>query len=148
MIAVIVEDFRARAARAILSHRPEIILGRDADDAVFGKTRYLLPEIERLVVGVIDGRGQLFGRQTPFLGQQRPRMGDRLILEIITEREIAHHLEESVVPRGIADIVEIVVLAARAHAFLRRGRSRIGARLEPSSEEHTSELQSIMSNSY
>src|SRR3546814_19580019 len=91
------------------------------------RSRYLLPEIERFVVGVIDGRGQLFGRQTPFLGQQRPRMGDRLLLEIITEREIAHHLEESVVPRGIADIVAIVVLAARAHAFLRRGdRKSVG----------------------
>ena len=44
-------------------------------------------------------------------------MGDRLFLEIIAEREIAEHLEEGVVPRGIADIVEIVVLAARADAF-------------------------------
>jgi len=30
-------------------------------------------------------------------------------------------------PRGVADIVEIVVLAAGAHAFLRRGGALIGA---------------------
>src|SRR5450631_3393593 len=34
-------------------------------------------------------------------------------------------------PRGIADIVEIVVLAAGAHAFLRRGGALIGAFLDP-----------------
>ena len=46
-------------------------------------------------------------------------MMDRLFLEIIAEREIAEHLEEGVVSCGVADIVEIVVLAACADAFLR-----------------------------
>ena len=48
------------------------------------------------------------------------------VLEIIAEREIAQHFEESVMARGIADVVEVVVLAAGAHAFLRRGGARIG----------------------
>ena len=52
------------------------------------------------------------------------------VLEIIAEREIAHHLEEGVVPGGVADIVEIVVLAAGAHAFLGRGGAVIGALLD------------------
>ena len=34
-------------------------------------------------------------------------------------------------PRGIADIVEIVVLAARTDAFLRGRRSRIRLRFQP-----------------
>ncbi len=49
---------------------------------------------------------------------------DRDVLEIVAEREVAEHLEEGVVARGIADIVEIVVLAAGAHALLRRRRAR------------------------
>ena len=40
---------------------------------------------------------------------------DRLALEIIAEAEIAEHLEEGVMPGGIADILQVVVLAARAH---------------------------------
>ena len=40
-------------------------------------------------------------------------------LEIIAEGKIAQHFEKSVVARGVADIVEIIVLAAGAHAFLR-----------------------------
>ena len=51
---------------------------------------------------------------------------DRALLEIIAEGEIAEHLEEGVVARGVADIVEVVMLAAGAHAFLRRGRAREG----------------------
>ena len=51
---------------------------------------------------------------------------DGALLEIVAEGEIAEHLEEGVVARGVADIVEVVVLAAGAHAFLRRGRARIG----------------------
>ena len=86
---------------------------------LFGQAGDLLPQVERLVVGVIDGGGQPVGRQAPFLGQQGPGERDRLFLEIIAEREIAEHFEEGVVPRGIADIVEVVVLAAGAHAFLR-----------------------------
>src|SRR3954468_2471427 len=41
-------------------------------------------------------------------------------------------------PRGVADVLEIVVLAARAQAALRGGRALIGTRLLP--EEHVLEL--------
>src|SRR3546814_20547746 len=54
---------------------------------------------------------------------------DRLVLEIVAEREVAEHLEEGVVPGGIADIVEVVVLAAGADAFLRGRGAGIGALL-------------------
>ena len=58
-------------------------------------------------------------------------MVDRLILEIVAEREIPQHFEEGVVARGVADIVEVVVLAAGADAFLAAGRGRIGPRFSP-----------------
>ena len=57
------------------------------------------------------------------LGQQLPGELDRAFLEVVAEREVAEHLEEGVVARGVADVVEVVVLAAGADAFL-RGRAR------------------------
>src|SRR3546814_5295070 len=68
------EDFAARTARPRVAHRPEIVARRDADDALFGQARDLLPQVERFVVSVIAGRGQSFGREAPGLGDQRPRM--------------------------------------------------------------------------
>ena len=60
------------------------------------------------------------------LRHQIPGVGDRDFLEVVAEAEIAQHLEEGVVARGVADIVEIVVLAAGADAFLRGGGARVG----------------------
>ena len=48
---------------------------------------------------------------------------DRLALEVVAEAEIAQHLEERVMARRVADVLEIVVLAARAHAALRARRT-------------------------
>ena len=121
VLAMIVENLRAGPARAVVAHRPEIVLGRDADDPAFGQAGDLLPQIERLVVGVIDRRRQPVGAEAPFLRQQVPGELDRAVLEIIAEREIPEHFEEGMVPRGVADIVEVVVLAARPNAFLRTG---------------------------
>src|SRR3546814_8603090 len=50
----------------------------------------------------------------------------RYVLERIAEGEVAEHHEEGLLARGIADILEVVVLAARAHAFLRRRRPAVG----------------------
>jgi hypothetical protein len=52
-------------------------------------------------------------------------VGDRLFLEVVAEREVAQHLEEGVVAGGVADIVQVVVLAAGPDALLRRGRARM-----------------------
>src|SRR3546814_9410999 len=72
-----------------------------------------------------------------------PGVGDRILLEVVAKAEVAEHLEKRVVPRRVADVLEIVVLATGAHAFLRAGSAREGR-----SEEHTSELQSLMRISY
>jgi hypothetical protein len=117
---VVVEDFGARAARAGVAHLPEIRLGAEADDAVLGQSGNLLPERHRLVVVLVDGGRQLRLGQAPLLGQEIPGEFDRMLLEVVAKGEIAEHLEEGVVARGKADIVEIIVLAAGAYAFLRR----------------------------
>ena len=119
---MVVEDLRAGTARAIVAHRPEIVLRRDTDDPALGQARNLLPQIEGLVVGMIDRRRQSICAEPPLLCEQVPRKLDRAILEIVAEGEIPEHFEERMVARCITDIVEVVVLAARANAFLRARR--------------------------
>ncbi|EAP76176.1 hypothetical protein ISM_14960 [Roseovarius nubinhibens ISM] len=57
-----------------------------------------------------------------------------MFLEIVAKAKIAEHFKEGMVPRGIADIVEIIVLAAGTHAFLAGGRAAVIARLDPGKE--------------
>src|SRR5690348_17088198 len=59
MLAAIDEDLGARAARPGVAHRPEIVRGRNPDDAIVREARYLLPVPRRLIVVVIDGDEQL-----------------------------------------------------------------------------------------
>ncbi len=128
---MVVENLRARSARSRFAHRPEVVGRRDAYDAVVGEAGELLPDAEGVVVVVVDGDHQAFLVEAVVLGDQVPGEFDRAFLEVIAEGEVAEHLEERVMARGVAHIVEVVVLAARAHAFLRRGRRRVGAGLLP-----------------
>ena len=126
MVTVIVENLAAWPAWPGIAHRPEIVRGRDADDPLFGQPGDLAPQLERLIIGVIDRDGQLILGQSPFVGQQTPGMGDRLLFEIVPERKVAEHLKKRVVPRRVADIVQIIVLAPGADAFLAgRGARRL-----------------------
>ena len=43
---------------------------------------------------------------------------DGVFFEIIAEAEIAQHFKKSVMPCGVADIFQIIMLAARPHATL------------------------------
>ena len=92
----------------------------DADDPVVRQAGDLLPEVDGLVVGVVDGDQQLVGRQRRSPWSAGSRRGSiALLLEVVAEREVAQHLEEGVVAGGVADIVQVVVLAAGADALLR-----------------------------
>ena len=136
--AVIVEDLRARAARAGVAHGPEIVAGADPDDAPLVEPGDLAPQLERLVVAGVDRDQEPVPVEAVFLGDQVPGELDRQRLEVVAEAEIAQHLEEGVVPGGVADIVEVVVLAAGAHAFLRGRRPVVGPLL--GAGEHVLEL--------
>ncbi len=138
MRPVIVENFRARSAGPELPHLPEIVGACDAQNPALGQARDFLPQVERLVVVDEHRHQQSIGGQPELPGDEVPGELDGTILEIVAEREVAEHLEEGVMARGVADIVEIVVLAARAHAFLRAYRARIGALLKAG--EHVLEL--------
>ena len=59
------------------------------------------------------------------LREQLPGECDGVLLEIVAEGKIAQHLKESVMAAGVADVVEIVMFAARADALLRGGGAGI-----------------------
>src|SRR5262249_24245715 len=122
------------AAGAEVAHLPEVVGAGDPHDLALGQARDLLPQVERLVVVDEDGDRQPIDRQAELLGDEVPGKLDGAVLEVIAEREVAEHLEEGVMARGVAYIVEIVVLAAGAHAFLRGDGAGIGALLEAGEE--------------
>ena len=128
--AAVVEDFRARTARAGVAHHPEVVrhvagalVVADADDAFFGNVDFILPNVVGFVVFKVNGNpkavfGQLINRRQEFPG---PVNG--FTLEVITEAEVSQHFKERVVTRGITHVVQVVVLAARADALLSRRRT-------------------------
>ncbi len=143
--AVVVEDLGAGAAGAGVAHHPEVVghvaaalVVADAHDALGGHAHHLVPDFVGLVVFLVDGDPELFFRQLELLGQQAPGELDGVVLEVVTEREVAQHLEEGVVARGVADVVQVVVLAAGADALLRGRGAAVGALVE--TQEHVLEL--------
>ena len=125
--AVVVEDLGARAAGAGVAHRPEFDFSSMRVKR-FGSIADLLePEVRRLVVVLVDGDPELLRRDLQRAGDELPGELDRLGLEVVAEAEVAEHLEERVVARGVADVLEVVVLAARAHAPLRARRALVAA---------------------
>ena len=142
--AVVVEDLRARTARPIVAHGPEVVGRADADDPLLRQAGDLAPQRRGLGVVGVDRHAKPLRIETHLLGDQPPRQLDRAVLKIglgvrarphrrivlrRPEREVAEHLEKGQVPRGVAHIVEVVVLAPGANALLRRRRARRGRRL-------------------
>ena len=131
-LALVIVDLAARAARPGVAHRPEVVLLAEARDARLREVA--LPQRGRLVVVREDRRPEARGVEPVAPRDELPRVVDRLLLEVIAEGEVAEHLEERVVSRRVAHVVEVVVLAARPHAFLRRRRARVGSLLAPEKE--------------
>src|SRR5579871_1261281 len=125
--AEIVENFRARSARAGLAHLPEIVLFVHAEDAVLGDSSDVLPELFGFIVFAKDSDVKtVFGEAVVF-GDQIPGKVDGIAFEVVAEGKIPQHFEESVVAAGVADVIEIVVFAAGADAFLGAGGTGVVA---------------------
>src|SRR6476646_6732799 len=92
------------------------------------------------VVAIVDGDAQELRVERQLLRHELPSETDCVALEIVAEREVAEHLEEGEMPRGVADLLEIVVLTAGADAFLRRRRATIPLGRLLHAEEHLLEL--------
>ncbi len=143
--AQIVEDLRAWTTRPGITHLPEVILGGHAEDALLGHAGFD-PEPLRFVVArhalvAFKDRhiqARCIDPKPVRRGQQLPRIRDRFALEVVAKAEVPEHLKERVVTPRESHIFQIVVLAARAHAFLRTRRARVVAPFR--AKEHILEL--------
>src|SRR5690606_13980664 len=136
--AVVVEDLAARAARTRVAHRPEVVLLAHPRETVRIDADLVEPDPRGLFVLLVDRAPEPLGRERELLRDELPRVADRLPLEVVAEAEVAEHLEERMVACGVADVLEIVVLAAGPYAALRGRRARNRALL--AAEEHVLEL--------
>ena len=130
-------DLGAGAAGAGLAHRPEVVPVAEAQDAV-GRRPHRLPQPGRVVVVGVDREPEPVQRQPVDVDHELPRELNGLAFEVVAEGEVAQHLEEGVVAGGVADVLEVVVLAARAHALLGRAGTAVGPLL--AAGEHVLEL--------
>ena len=71
------------------------------------------------------GHGLFVGVEAVDLCEKLPGHLNDALLEVVTERPVAQHFEEGVVASGVADIVEIVMLAPGPNAFLRGRRGHV-----------------------
>ena len=129
--AMVVKDLRARTARSGLAHRPEVRLRAHAGEALALDADLLQPYIGGAVVVLEHRDPQPFRRKTQRVGHELPGEADGLALEVVAEAEVAEHLEERVMTRRVAHVLEVVVLAACAHAPLRARRAHVVALVLP-----------------
>ena len=125
----VVVDLRARSAGTRLTGVPVVVGLAHPLDALIRKAGDLLPELDRLVVLLVDRDPEVAFREAEAAillgaGQKLPGVGDRLLLEVVAEREVAVHLEERAVARGLADLFDVEGADALLHA--RRARERRG----------------------
>ena len=99
------------------------LLFRHADDTLAGSRRPV-PDLE-CSSRFENGNPQPVLVQPHLFCQEFPAPHDRLFFEVIAEGEVAEHFEKGMVAGRHADVFQIVVLASRAHAFLRAGRARV-----------------------
>ena len=127
--AVVVEDLGAGAAGTGVTHRPEVRLLPHAGDAILRYPDLVDPDARRFVVVTEDRHPEAVRIELQGAGDEGPGEMDGVALEVVAEGEVPQHLEEGVVARGIADVLEIVVLSAGAHAALRGRRARVVAQV-------------------
>src|SRR6266511_793724 len=104
------EDLGARSRRARLPHLPEVVRVAQAKDARVGDPGDRAPQPARLVVGVVHADVESVGRDTEPVPRRHPfpSVFDGLLLEVVPEGKVAEHLEEGVMPGGMADLLEML----------------------------------------
>ncbi|EKD36680.1 MAG: hypothetical protein ACD_75C01413G0001 [uncultured bacterium] len=65
-----------------------------------------------LVIVLIDRDPEFLRIDAKFNGKKIPGETDGFFLEIVAEGKVAEHFEKGMVPGGVSDIFQIVVLAA------------------------------------
>ena len=120
-------DLRAGTAGTRIAHFPEIVMLVAVQDVVFRQE--LFPVGGGFVVAfeaffgtsLEDGGIQVLRVDFQHVHQVFPGPGNGFFLEVVAERPVAQHLEHGVVVGVVADLLQVVVLAADAKALLRVG---------------------------
>ena len=92
MVTVVVENLRARTARASVRHHPEVValvlaafVIANTDNAVFGHADDVAPNGVGFIVFMVHGSQQTLFGQAVMLGQQLPAPFDTFFFEVIAE---------------------------------------------------------------
>src|SRR5258708_28049340 len=88
----------------------------------------------------MDADSQVIWSEPEFPGRELPREQNGVALEVVAEGEVPQHLKERIVPRGVTDLLEVVMLSARPNAFLRRRCPTRTERWRLESKKHLLEL--------
>ena len=129
----------ARPARAGRTALPEVLRARAQHDPL-ARNPDGLPRRDRLLVGpeaellvALEHRDpDVVGAEAEAVERQLPRRLDRLLLEVVADREVAEHLEERQVARGVADVVDV----RRAEALLHGRQAWMGRLLLAAEVRH------------
>src|ERR1700694_118330 len=119
-LAPVVVDLRVRPAGPGWTRSPEVVFVAKPPDPL-GRNAGFLPNLETLVIVVVDAGPEPFLFELQLFRQEFPRVGNRLLLEVVPEREVAQHLEEGQVMAVMADQVDV----NRAEDLLTRARTGI-----------------------
>ena len=118
---MIKENFGAGAARAGIAHHPEIIFFTASGNTRLWDANVFAPNFSGFVVFFVYAYPEFIGRQFETIKQQFPGKLDSFALEIVPERKITQHFEKRMMSRRVANIIQIVMLAAGTHATLGAG---------------------------
>ena len=105
--APVVVQLGAGTARPGRPHGPEVVGFAPPLDPLPGDPDLVGPDLDRLVVGLEHRHPDPLRVELEDRGGQLPGEGDRLLLEVVAEREVAQHLEEREVAGGRADDVDV-----------------------------------------
>ena len=117
-------DLRARAAGALITHLPEVVVLIPVDNAL-GR-QVLCPDSSSLIIALKafggsslkDRHIEALGGEVEYLSQIFPSPVNSFVLEVIPEGPVPKHLKHRVVIRIMAHLLEVVVLTAYAKALL------------------------------
>ena len=106
---------------------PEIVRLAEAVNALRCDADFVPPDIEGLVIFLIDRGIETIRLESHNLGQELPAPVNGLTLEVIAEGKVTEHLKKGAVARGLTDIVDIT----RADTLLAGCHTATGRNLLP-----------------
>ena len=86
---------------------PEVILLAHTNDALSGNADLLVPDLERLIVLLVDGGIETVSGDLESLCEELPAPLDSLVLEVIAEGEVTEHFEERTVTCSFTYVVNV-----------------------------------------